>query len=265
MKRSAEKSQLTRRNALGFLAGSVVVVGCGGSSEAVGSGGAAGSGATGATGGASTGGTGGVGAGGSAGASTGGASTGGAPAGGGSAGQSVGGAAGSSSTCGLGTPTPGCIITDDNILGPFYKAGAPFKTDLTDGSVGTPLLVSGTVYGCDCVTPLADAVVDVWQADDGGAYDAVGYVLRGQMKTGTDGKYAYSTILPGFYLNGAQYRPRHIHYKVSHPSGIALTTQLYFEGDPYIPIDPFVKPGLVKQLTQDSGAVYHCTFDIVLA
>jgi catechol 1,2-dioxygenase len=155
------------------------------------------------------------------------------------------------------------LITDDNILGPFYKADAPFKSDLTDGQVGTGLIVSGTVYCSDCVTPLANAIVDVWQANDSGAYDSVGFVLRGRMETNAEGKYEYASILPGFYLNGAQYRPRHIHYKVSHPQGTALTTQLYFEGDPYIPIDPFVKPGLIKPLVQD-GAIYRCNFDVVL-
>lgn len=236
MKPTRLDSKLSRRNTLGFLAGSVVIVGCGGSNESdpiPGSGGA---------------GTGGVGTGGTGGAGTGSAGTAGqAGAGGGLCGQ----------------PTPGCLITDDNILGPFYKADAPFKADLTDGSVGTPLIVSGTVYCSDCVTPLANAVVDVWQANDSGIYDSVGYVLRGKMETNADGKYEYASILPGFYLNGAQYRPRHIHYKVSHPQGTALTTQLYFQGDPYIDIDPFVKPSLVKPLTQQ-GPLYHCNFDIVL-
>lgn len=33
--------------------------------------------------------------------------------------------------------------------------------------------------------------------------------------------------------------------------------------DPYIPIDPFVKPGLIKKLVPD-GAIFRCTFDVVL-
>lgn len=260
MKTTRLDTKLSRRNTLGFLAGSVVIVGCGGSNESDPAAGSGGSGVgtggtTGGTGGIATGGTGGVTTGGTGGVATGG--TGGVAGSAGSAGQAGAGGA----VCGV--PTPGCLITDDNILGPFYKADAPFKADLTDGSVGTPLIVSGTVYCSDCVTPLANAVVDVWQANDTGDYDSVGYVLRGKMETNQDGKYEYASILPGFYLNGAQYRPRHIHYKVSHPQSAALTTQLYFEGDPYIPIDPFVKPGLIRPLVQQ-GSIYHCTFDVVL-
>ncbi len=46
------------------------------------------------------------------------------------------------------------------------------------------------------------------------------------------------TILPGKYLNGAQFRPRHIHFRVSGEGSPILTTPLYFEGDNSIPIDP---------------------------
>lgn len=161
-------------------------------------------------------------------------------------------------------PDGACAQTADNILGPFYKADAPFRSDLTPGtSVSQPLEVSGRVVACDCKTPLAGAIVDVWQADESGGYDNAGYVLRGRMQTDADGRYAYSSVLPGAYLNGAQYRPSHIHYKVSHVSAAGLITQLYFEGDPYIPQDPFVKDALVMPLSEDSG-IYRVTFDIVL-
>jgi protocatechuate 3,4-dioxygenase beta subunit len=157
-----------------------------------------------------------------------------------------------------------CAQTADNILGPFYKEGAPFRSDLTDGVMVTKVLeVRGRVVGCDCETPLADAIVDVWQADESGAYDNTGYSLRGRMRTDTDGQYLYSSVLPGAYLNGSQYRPKHIHYKVSHPRASGLVTQLYFRGDPYIPQDPYVRDALVMPLSEDSG-IYRVTFDIVL-
>ncbi|MFT4980035.1 MAG: protocatechuate 3,4-dioxygenase beta subunit, partial [Myxococcota bacterium] len=48
------------------------------------------------------------------------------------------------------------------------------------------------------------------------------------------------------YLNGAHYRPRHIHVKVTDPDGIErLTTQLYFEGDPHLSCDAFASTSLV--------------------
>ena len=62
---------------------------------------------------------------------------------------------------------PCCLITDDNILGPYYKAGAPFRTNIrSDVGIGQKLIISGTVYGNGCGTALAGALVDVWQADD---------------------------------------------------------------------------------------------------
>ncbi len=240
-----------------MLAGAAsALAGCGGNDgtdpgAAGGSGGTAGSGSGGSAGSAGAGGSAGTASGGSSGAATGGA--------GGQSGLE----------CKTRGPTPGCKITEDNILGPFYKADAPFRDDITEGSPGQALVVGGTVYGCDCVTPLAGAVVDVWQADDSGAYDGVGYVLRGRVQTDANGRYEIRTILPGFYLNGATYRPRHIHYKVSHADGTALTTQLYFEGDPNIPTDAFVRPSLVMPLTEEpapgGGKQYRCVFDIVLA
>ena len=169
--------------------------------------------------------------------------------------------------CKMRGPTDGCFVTEDNILGPYYKAGAPFDQDLADDLEGELLLIEGTVYGCDCETPLAGAIVDVWQADSDGAYDNAGFLLRGKVQTDANGRYSFLTIKPGWYLNGSQYRPAHIHYKVSHEDGVALTTQLYFEGDPYIPIDPFVKESLVIPLAPGDvgrGQGLIGTFDVVL-
>jgi hypothetical protein len=54
-----------------------------------------------------------------------------------------------------------------------------------------------------------------------------------------NGLYAFETILPGAYLNGNQYRPKHIHFRVNKPGFPELITQLYFAGDPYIAADPW--------------------------
>ena len=47
----------------------------------------------------------------------------------------------------------------------------------------------------------------------------------------------FESIYPGKYLNGSEYRPAHIHFKITPPSYPALTTQLYFQGDSDIPSD----------------------------
>jgi hypothetical protein len=161
-------------------------------------------------------------------------------------------------------PTPQCVETEDNILGPFYRAGAPFRTALASPDEGQPLVIDGTVSGPDCV-PISGALVDVWQANDDGVYDlkTSEYRWRGRMLSFDDGSYHFQTILPGWYRSGPDYRPRHIHCKISQDGFLPLTTQLYFEGDPYIKTDPFVRPSLVIPLTQIND-VWYGTFEIVL-
>ena len=62
-------------------------------------------------------------------------------------------------------------------------------------------------------------------------------------------------MLPGRYLNGAQYRPAHVHVKVSAAGHVPLTTQLYFPDDPYNAIDPFIKN---KQIVfMGDGTFFH--------
>ena len=104
----------------------------------------------------------------------------------------------------------------------------------------------------------------MWRGTDG-AYDLTdpGFFWRGRFHADAAGHYAFETILPGRYLNGATYRPRHIHLKASHPGYAELTTQIYFEGDPFIPSDPFVRSSLVIPLGNVVG-VLRGDFPIVL-
>ena len=172
-----------------------------------------------------------------------------------------------------------CVATEDNILGPFYRKGAPFKTNIAGpNEKGEPLKIFGKVLGLDC-EPLAGAVVDVWQADHEGHYDNSGFFqrfnpkefkLRGRMKTDQEGRYEYETILPGAYKIGLNsWRPKHVHYIVSKPGFEPLTTQLYFSGDPYIERDRFVKESLIIDLKkadtpEEKSPLLVGNFDIAL-
>jgi protocatechuate 3,4-dioxygenase beta subunit len=120
--------------------------------------------------------------------------------------------------------------------------------------------------------------VDVWHASTNGFYYGLEatrplspeeYLLRGRIRTGADGRYSFDTILPGNYrVSETWVRPRHIHYKISHPTQQSLTTQLYFEGDPHNRTDPMVKAPLIIHLSRRLGArgaaAYEGAFDIVL-
>ena len=105
----------------------------------------------------------------------------------------------------------------------------------------------------DCATPVVGAVLDVWHADHAGHYDNDGSNLvtershfRGKLRTDRQGRFELRSILPGRYLNGPTYRPSHVHVKLSARGFAPLTTQLYFEGDPYNERDSFIRRSLVK-------------------
>ncbi|MBC7541323.1 MAG: carboxypeptidase regulatory-like domain-containing protein [Candidatus Sericytochromatia bacterium] len=150
--------------------------------------------------------------------------------------------------------------TVPNILGPYHRKGAPYRTKLnTANEPGKPLIIKGLVTDTNG-KPVAGAVVDVWQADDGGHYDnddaahppsANTFKLRGQMKTDASGRYEFETIVPGQYdMEPGVKRPSHIHYIVTQPGFVPLTTQLYFKADPHLAADPFVRPSLIIDLAK---------------
>jgi protocatechuate 3,4-dioxygenase beta subunit len=160
-----------------------------------------------------------------------------------------------------GAPTPetdaSCAPTLADIEGPFYRPDAPERADLTRvGDEGTPLLLAGRVLDADGCTPLAGAVVDLWQADPDGAYDnATGAMdYRAKVTCDAEGRWQIRTFEPGRYLNGAQYRPAHVHVKVWVDGEERLTTQLYFPGDPFNEVDPWYDPRLEVTRTRDGEA-----------
>ena len=177
-----------------------------------------------------------------------------------------------------------CEATEDNIEGPFYRADAPFRTKLRgDDERGSALFVSGEVRGRGGYKPISQAIVDVWQADERGHYDNEDerfdpktFRLRGRMKTNAQGLYEFETVLPAAYdIGRGQFRPAHIHYKVSCDGFKPLTTQLYFKDDPHLAKDPWMRKSLVKELVKHEAAeeikkrglaapFYTCVFNVVL-
>ena len=161
-------------------------------------------------------------------------------------------------------PTPACDdgdadITSANEEGPFFKPRSPERTSLLDtGIAGTKLVLSGMVVSGGC-KPLANTVLDFWQADDGGTYDNTGFKLRGYQRTDANGKFRLETIVPGLYPG----RTRHIHVKAMSPGGVVLTTQIYFPGEARNARDGLFRPDLVMSLAKDS-AQQTGHFDFVL-
>jgi catechol 1,2-dioxygenase len=163
-------------------------------------------------------------------------------------------------------PDP-CQTTND-ILGPFFKANAPFQENIVPAnSTATPLIIEGKVYS-SCSSVLADAIVEIWNADENGDYDTTGFMYRGRYKTGADGSYTFTSIIPGKYLNGALYRPSHIHFKISAAGHKDLVSQIYFKDDTSISTDPWANSPKAKErillVMQEPSGANMVNFDIHL-
>lgn len=88
-------------------------------------------------------------------------------------------------------------------------------------------------------TPVAGALIEIWQCDANGRYlhsgDAArdrardpGFQGYGATRTDAEGRYRFRTILPVPYPG----RTPHIHARVTEPDGWELTTQIYLRGHP---------------------------------
>ena len=159
-----------------------------------------------------------------------------------------------------------CLTTDD-ILGPFFVENGPNTNVLAPEKEGVArLYITGTVYAKDCTTPIPNALIEVWQADFDGEYDDNNY--RASIYSDQNGNYSFETIQPGKYLNGTEYRPSHIHFKITHLDNPSLVTQLYFEGDTSIENDPWASSiealNRIIPLSTDQNQNLNGVFDIYL-
>lgn len=157
------------------------------------------------------------------------------------------------------TPSCGTEPTPRQTEGPYFKPASPRRTSLLEpGMPGTKVIVSGRVLSTDC-KPVVRALIDAWQADARGEYDNAGFTLRGHQFTDESGRYQLETVVPGLYPG----RTRHIHVKVQAPGQPALTTQLYFPGEPQNRRDGLFDQALLLSL-QDATDGKVATFDFVL-
>lgn len=120
--------------------------------------------------------------------------------------------------------------------------------------IGERIMVHGQVVD-QFGKPVPNTLVEIWQANAGGRYRHKNdkYLAPldpnfggvGRTLTDRDGRYMFRTIKPGPYpwRNGPNdWRPAHIHFAISGPAiATRLVTQLYFEGDPLIPLCPIIQ------------------------
>ena len=169
--------------------------------------------------------------------------------------------------------------TEATVFGPFHVEGAPEYSDgadLGNGAPGVPLFVQAMVRSVGG-SPVADARIDIWQADDDGLYDLQRSDLgdqrraRGVLQSQADGSFNFRTITPTAYpiptdgpvgkmldsCGRHPWRPAHIHFMVQAPGYQTLVTHIFRDGDPYLDSDAVfgVRTSLIGDFVRhESGA-----------
>jgi protocatechuate 3,4-dioxygenase beta subunit len=145
------------------------------------------------------------------------------------------------------------------LLDPVYghQAVGALDHDLTRQFPGEPqgerIIVTGRVLDTRG-RPVRHALVEVWQTNAAGRYAHdldrhpapldPNFHGSGRCLTDGEGRYRFVTIKPGAYPwrnHPNAWRPAHIHFSVFGTQFTQrLITQMYFPGDPLIPLDPVV-------------------------
>jgi protocatechuate 3,4-dioxygenase beta subunit len=137
------------------------------------------------------------------------------------------------------------VFTPRQTQGPFYPDRLPLDTDndlliINDHitpAVGEITHLSGRMLDARG-QPIRNAVVEIWQVDNSGAYLHTGSANQdvrdtnfqgfGRFLTGFTGEYYFRTIKPVVYPG----RTRHIHFAVKIKGRETFTTQCYVKGEP---------------------------------
>jgi protocatechuate 3,4-dioxygenase beta subunit len=103
-------------------------------------------------------------------------------------------------------------------------------------AAGQPVFLSGKVLDGHCM-PVANAVIEIWQADATGKYikDNLGdrlspypaFSSTGRAVTDNLGRYQFVTIFPGI---GREAAP-HLHVRITHENFRPFVTEMYFADD----------------------------------
>ena len=180
------------------------------------------------------------------------------------------------------------------ITGPLWDSShlRPGDDDLTrqqqGEALGERIIVTGRVLDEDG-RAVPRTLIEIWQANACGRYrhevdqhDAPldpNFAGRGRVITDAEGRYRFVTIKPAAYPwrnHPNAWRPAHIHLSLFGPAfATRLVTQMYFSGDPLIPLDPILggvpdraaRQRLVSSLDLESSRpewALAYRFDIVL-
>lgn len=149
--------------------------------------------------------------------------------------------------------------TLSELTGPVYGHDniRPLDNDLSQNAVvngepiGERIIVVGQVLDEDG-RPVPNALIEIWQANACGRYIHKNdqhpapldpnFTGAGRVLTDANGEYRFTTIKPGAYPwrnHDNAWRPAHIHFSIFGTAFISrLVTQMFFPGDPLMPLDP---------------------------
>jgi hydroxyquinol 1,2-dioxygenase len=168
--------------------------------------------------------------------------------------------------------------TEATVFGPFHMQDAPVVeqgADLAGDAPGSPLFVDGHVRDIEG-RPVANAEVDVWQADEDGLYDVQRPELgdrrraRGVLRSDAQGRVRFRSVAPvpypiptdgpvGAMLRASRrhpWRPAHVHFMIKAPGFQSLVTHIFRDGDQYLDSDVVfgVRSSLIGDYVQhDAG------------
>jgi hydroxyquinol 1,2-dioxygenase len=147
--------------------------------------------------------------------------------------------------------------TPTTVTGPFHIHDSPELkngANMAGGAPGIPCFVSGVVRDLDG-KPIRGAMLDIWQTDGEGLYEAQRDVkepwLRAIYHTQADGSYVFQTVAPIGYtipMDGtvgelmsrtkiSHMRPAHIHFLIDAPGYHRIITHIFQKGDQCIDTD----------------------------
>ena len=189
--------------------------------------------------------------------------------------------------------------TEATVVGPFFVEGSPevpLGGDIANGAGGEPCWVEGRVTD-NGGRALADARIEVWEADDDGFYDTQypdgRMAARGHLFTDDDGGYRFWALTPTPYpipddgpvgdllaaTNRSPLRAPHLHFMVTAEGMRRVTTHVFVAGDQlghdsvfgirqsliidFVPASPDEPTPDGRDLGGRSWS--HARFDIVLA
>lgn len=167
--------------------------------------------------------------------------------------------------------------TEATVFGPFFVEDAPgvaLGDDITFGAHGEPCYVEGSVVDI-AGKPIANARIEVWEADEEGFYD-VQYddgrrAARAHLFTDADGSYRFWGLFPTPYpiphdgpvgrmlaaVHRSPVRASHLHFMVTAAGYRTLVTHIFVQDDQQLAIGDSVfgvKESLIKEFQHHDGA-----------